>query len=163
MAATARQLSGRVAARGPTWIRRSPHDLAGCGAGAAILEFALVLPILLALVAGCFEIGRALLVYQAMGEAARGGARYLARVPDPTCRPACSPEAARSIEMTRTQIADNTRVARSTISVSTLANPPDGMVAIRAEVALGADLLAMVGLERLLTLRITHFEARVAD
>jgi hypothetical protein len=50
-----------------------------------------------------------------------------------------------------------------TISVSTLANPPDGMVAIRAEVALGADLLAMVGLERLLTLRITHFEARVAD
>lgn len=163
MAVTARTRSVSAEAGGPTGVERASHDLARCSAGSAILEFALVLPILLALVAGCYEIGRALLVYQAMGEAARGGARYLARVPDPTCRPACSPEAARSLEMTRTQIADNTRVSRQTISVSTLPNPPEGMVAIRAEVALGVDLLATLGLERLLTLRITHFEARVAD
>ncbi|MFD0934180.1 TadE/TadG family type IV pilus assembly protein, partial [Methylobacterium trifolii] len=65
--------------------------LARCREGAAILEFALVLPILLLLVGACFEIGRALLIYQSMTEAVRSGARTLARLPDPTCRDGCAP------------------------------------------------------------------------
>ena len=137
---------------------RLAHDTAG----AAILEFALVLPILLALVAGCFELGRALLVQQAMSEAVRGGARYLAQVPDPGCRPACSPGAARAIAATRAQIVENARVSPASLQVVPLADAAPGRVGLRAEVALGVDLLGMVGLARVITLRATHQEARVA-
>ncbi len=129
--------------------------------GAAILEFALALPILVVLVGGCFELGRALLVYRSMGDAARAGARSLARVPDPTCRPGCSPGAARSLALATDQIVENARVPPRTITVAIVPDPPYGTVGVRAEVALATDLLGVVGLERLLTLRLARFEARI--
>lgn len=132
-------------------------------AGAAIIEFVLILPILFLLVAGCFEIARAILVYQAMTEAARGGARYLARVPDPYCRPGCSPGASRAVAMSRTQLLENTPLAPASLRVEPLPNAPPGTVAMSIEVALGADLLGVLGLDRILRLRVTHQEERVAD
>lgn len=131
-------------------------------AGAAILEFALVLPVLVALLAGCFEIGRALVVRHAMSEAVRGGTRYLAQIPDPSCQPACSAGAARAIAQTRAQIAESTRLPANRIQVIPLDDPRSGWVGLRAEVSLDADLLGLVGLARVLTLRATHQEARVA-
>ncbi len=65
----------------------APTSLAACEDGAAILEFVLVLPIMLALLGGAFELGRILLVDAALEAGVRGGARYLARVPDPSCNP----------------------------------------------------------------------------
>ena len=142
---------------------RPARSLARDESGAAIVEFALVLPILFLLVAGCFEIGRAVLVYHAMNEALRGGARYLARVPDPSCNPACSSGAVRAVAMTRDIILDNTGLAPRSVQVAPLASPPPGTVAMTAEVALGADLLAVLGLDRVLTLRSTHQEQRIAE
>ena len=140
-----------------------PATLAACEDGAAILEFALVLPLLLALLAGGFELGRALLVQSALTEAVRGGARYLARVPDPTCRPSCSAGAAHAVALATEQILDNTRLARAQVSVYPLPDPPPGTVMLKAEIGLSVDLLAWIGLARTMRLSAIHQEARVAE
>ncbi len=46
------------------------------GRGQAMTEFALLLPIMLMLVLGIFEFGRAFYYYSALANAAREGARY---------------------------------------------------------------------------------------
>jgi Flp pilus assembly protein TadG len=120
------------------------------------------MPLLLALLAGGFELGRALLVQAAITEAVRGGARYLARVPDPTCRPACSPGAAHAIALATDQILDNTRLSRSLISV-TLPAAPTGTVLMRAEVRLDVDLLSWIGINRVMQLSAIHQEARIVE
>ena len=131
--------------------------------GAAILEFALVLPILFALLAGCFEVGRALLIYQAMNEAVRGGARLLARVPDATCRPACTPGVAQAVAVTQAGIVQGARVTPQQVRVFPVPDAAEGTVGMRAEVALALDLGPAFGFDRILTLRAVHQEARVGE
>lgn len=144
-------------------IRTRQRSLAACEDGAAILEFALVLPLLLALLAGGFELGRALLVQSALTEAVRGGARYLARVPDPTCRPSCSAGATHAVALATDQILDNTRLARSQVRVFPLPDPPVGTVMLRAEIALSVDLLGWIGLDQTMRLTAIHQEARIVE
>ena len=52
-----------------------PRRIAKSETGQAMVEFALVAPLLMMLVIGVFEFGRAWNVYQVITEAARGGAR----------------------------------------------------------------------------------------
>lgn len=56
-------------------LRPIPGALRGCEAGQALVEFALVVPLLLVLVIGVFEFGRAWNAYQVITDAAREGAR----------------------------------------------------------------------------------------
>lgn len=148
-------------------IRNSRHlrgiDLVACEAGAAILEFALALPIILALLAGCYAVGRALLVRQVMVEAVHAGARYLARIPDPTCRPVCSAAAERAVATTVEQIAENARVPVDTISVSPRPPASDETVSMHAEVRLSVELLSVFGLGPVVTLRATQREQRIGE
>lgn len=137
--------------------------MALCCEGAAILEFALTLPILLALVAGCFELGRAMLIYQAMNEAVRSGARTLARLPDSRCSPDCSAAAERVRDMARRAIAARGWVEAGAIRVESVRDAGAGTVTMRAEAGLATDLLAGFGLSRVLTLRAAHQEARVEE
>jgi hypothetical protein len=51
--------------------------------GSALVEFALALPILVFIVVGVLEIGRAIHYHQALTEGVRAGVRYLTRVGDP--------------------------------------------------------------------------------
>lgn len=51
--------------------------------GAAGVEFALLLPLLLVLTFGITEVGRLLLDYHAIEKSVRGATRYLTRVADP--------------------------------------------------------------------------------
>jgi len=149
-------MSPRPDPRGP--VRRFAAD----ESGAAILEFAVALPILVALFFGCFELGRALLVRQAMEGAVRGGARYLARVPDPTCAPACSPGAAHAVRMTTDRILENTGLASAAVSVAPDPAPP-GTVAMSAAVAFRVDFLSRGTLGSTWTLTARHQEQRVAE
>jgi len=149
-------MSPRPDPRGP--VRRFAAD----ESGAAILEFAVALPILVALFFGCFELGRALLVRQAMEGAVRGGARYLARVPDPTCAPACSPGAAHAVRMTTDRIVENTGLASAAVSVAPDPAPP-GTVAMSAAVAFRVDFLVPGTLGTTWTLTARHQEQRVAE
>lgn len=143
--------------------RHRASDFVQDESGAAILEFALVLPILVALVFGCFEIGRALLVQQAMEQAVRAGARYLARVPDPDCVPNCSEVVRHAIRMTTEQIVENTRSAASAVRVVPLAEPPPGTVVLTASMPFEVDFLGKAGVRTSWTLTARHQEQRVAD
>lgn len=140
-----------------------PGALLGCEAGAAILEFALVLPILFALLGGAFEIGRAILVRHAMIEAVRGGARMLARVPDPSCEGGCPPAVARAVAATRDQILDNAGLPGAALTVSPHWDARSGTVAMRADATLGVDLLRFIGFGPVMTLQASHQEPRVGE
>ncbi|WP_200938201.1 TadE/TadG family type IV pilus assembly protein [Methylobacterium sp. Leaf108] len=128
-----------------------------------MLEFALVLPILVVLVFGCFELGRALLVRQAMEGAVRAGARSLARVPDPNCRPGCSLGAQRSVRLTRDQILAETSLPASAISVAPVADPPEGTVVMEATVAFDVTLLNASTFRTRWDLTVRHQEQRIGE
>jgi Flp pilus assembly pilin Flp len=130
--------------------------------GAAILEFALLLPILVALVYGCFEVGRALLVRQAMDGAVRAGARVLARVPDPVCDTACAPGAARAVRITQGQIRDNTGLPPEAVTVAPQPDPPAGTVAMQATIAFDVLFPGPVPFKRW-TLKARHQEPHVGE
>ena len=134
-----------------------------CEDGTAILEFALVLPILFALLAGAFELGRALLVRHTMIEAVRGGARALARIPDPSCAPTCSPEVVRAVALTRDEIVDVSGLPGADLDVSSRWDAETGTVAMRASLKLDADLLRFIGLGPILTLQAVHVERRIGE
>lgn len=131
--------------------------------GAAIIEFALLLPILILLVFGCFELGRALLVRQAMEGAVRAGARSLARVPDPTCRPGCSLGAARAVRLTIDQILANTGLPPSAVSVDPAADAPYGTVVMEASVAFDVAFLDSATFRKRWDLSVRHQEQRVGE
>ena len=57
------------------WALRQRRHAAREDSGQSLVEFAMVLPVLLALVIGIFEFGRAWNVYQVITNAAREGAR----------------------------------------------------------------------------------------
>lgn len=142
-------------------LGRTLDDAARCRSGAAILEFALVLPILLALVAGTYEFGRALIVYRQAGEAARTAARDLARLPDPTCRPVCAPEVGRALAAAADRVARLAGLPAGQVTVGPIADLPDDVVGVRADVRVGAELLGLLGLAPLVTLRVARYEARL--
>src|SRR5438309_8166220 len=52
--------------------------------GAAIVEFAMVLTLMLLITAGIFEFGRAFQHYDALAKATRDGARYMSSAPKAT-------------------------------------------------------------------------------
>lgn len=141
----------------------SPITLGACEEGAAILEFVLVLPILLALVGGAFELGRILLIDAALEAGVRGGARYLARVADPSCTPGCTPGAAHAMTLARERILENTRLAPSHLRIAPLADAGPGHVGLRAEADVSVDLLGWAGLSPTIRLSATHRESHVVE
>lgn len=148
------------------WRRECPGARASRFAadqdGAAILEFALVLPVLVLLAGATYEVGRALLIRVQIEAAVQAGARYLARVPDPECRPGCSPGAARAVRLTAARIADATGIPPERIAVAPDPAPPRGTVVLTAATTVGSDIFSLAGLGPAWTLRVAHAETRVA-
>jgi Flp pilus assembly protein TadG len=58
-------------------MKKSRHGALGGQRGNELLEFALVLPLLLLLLAGAIEFGRAFYTYNILTKSVRNGARYL--------------------------------------------------------------------------------------
>lgn len=69
--------NARIAGREPSPLTpvRLRHD------GAAAVEFAIVLGLLILILGGIFEVGRALMQYDALAKATRDGARWISRAP----------------------------------------------------------------------------------
>ncbi len=161
----ARPFVGRTP-RWRVWLATIDHHRSKFQAsheGAAILEFAIVLPVAIALLAGAVELGRALYTYLAVEQAVRGGARYLARVPDPTCVPACSWGAARAVRLAHGQIVSNTGVAAELVKVAPLAEPPMDTVVMRADVEMAFSLFGAIGVPNSWTLTVSHQEQRIRE
>ncbi|AMJ62711.1 TadE/TadG family type IV pilus assembly protein [Bosea sp. PAMC 26642] len=127
------------------------------------MEFALLLPVLVVLCAGGVELGRALFIHAAIETAVRGGARLLALVPDPTCSPTCSWGAMDAIAVARDEIMSNTKLPGSAVTVMPVRTLVSGTVALRADVKVNFDLLAILGIEPSLTLSATHQEQAIED
>lgn len=62
-------------------LRISPRRLARDEEGAALVEFAIIVPVMLILLLGTAEIGRAVWYHHIVNEGIRDGVRYLARMP----------------------------------------------------------------------------------
>lgn len=131
--------------------------------GAAILEFALALPILVTLLFGTFEFGRILLIRQTMINAVSSGARHLGRVPDPSCESRCSAGAEEAIVRVRDQILKGTRLPSEAIIVTSNWQPANASVGLRAVVLLDVEWLRIVGKDRSFRLDIAHREPWIAD
>ena len=140
-----------------------PQALARDPSGAAILEFALVLPLLFLAFAGTVELGRALSAYHALEAGARAGARALARADDPSCDPACSAGAERAIELARAAIAAGTGLPPAAIRVRPDPAPPPGAVALRAELDLPVVFLGDLGFPKSWRMAVSPQEARLAE
>lgn len=77
-----------------------PHfrQLRDCTSGAALMEAAIVFPLVLTLMLGVIEFGRAFQVYHTADKSMRSATRYLARVPESaTCDGAWGQENARNL------------------------------------------------------------------
>jgi hypothetical protein len=142
---------------------RRPRAFAFDGSGAAFLEFALVLPVLLIVFAGIVELGRALSAYGALERGARAGARALARAPDPSCDPGCSPGAARAVEFARRAIAAETGLPPAAVRVRPDPAPPAGAVVMRAELDLPTVFGGAPGLPQSWRLSAAPEEPRLAE
>lgn len=141
--------------------RSAAARLVACEKGSAIVEFAIVLPVLVVLAAGCFEFGRALYIRAAMENAVRGGARLLAQTANPTCSPVCSRGAAAALALARGDIVANTGLAEAAVLVGTMAGPSPGTIVLRAEARVGFSLLPLLGLDPELTLKVSHQERAI--
>lgn len=130
--------------------------------GAALLEFAIVLPVLLALCFGCFEVGRVLLTYAAVDNALRGGTRFLAQVSDASCQPACSWGALRAMELVREQIITNAGVREAAVRVDLAADVPAGTVAIAAEVDVDLVFSRWLRRSEVWTVKLSRQEQKIA-
>ena len=80
--------------------------------GAAAIEFAFILPMLLLLFTGMIEFGRAMWYYDALDKGARDAARYLSTVPTASL----SSEAASAASTTRTIVANAATKARVVVT-----------------------------------------------
>jgi len=84
--------------------------------GQELMEFALVLPALMMLLTGIFYLGRAISVYEALGRAAREGARAVLATSCATC--------GNSVDYAAGQTAINNALVAASLDPSLVAPPP---------------------------------------
>jgi Flp pilus assembly protein TadG len=87
--------------------------------GAAVVEFALVVPILLLLVLGIAEFGRAYYIQASISQAAREGVRVMALQNSPAGAVAATQAAAQPLTLTNITVSPNTCVASGSTPAAT--------------------------------------------
>lgn len=141
---------------------RSRVQVVGCEEGAALLEFAVIFPILMALSIGCVEVGRLLFTYSVVENSLRGGARYLAQVPDASCTPTCSWGAMRAIELTRTQIVSNTGIRSTAVRVWPQPGATSDTIVLEAEVDVDLIFSSLFKPIAFWTVKVSRREQKIA-
>ena len=94
---------------------RSRHD----DRGAAVVEFALVAPLLLMMVLGIAEFGRAYHVQTTLSQAAREGVREMALKNDPAGAVAATKAAAPTLTLTNITVTPSSCIASGTTPAAT--------------------------------------------
>lgn len=146
--------------------------------GVAMYEFALTLPILVLLFAGCWEFARGLWAYESLNKGVRDAARYLARVDDPTS-PGATTMAQRLVLSGDIDTSQPPRFDHNLVNVSvgvkTFDNSagtyrgPGGtnedidVVRVTADLTFNAPLLAFLSIANPLTIRVMHEERHIGD
>lgn len=124
--------------------------------GAALVEAALVIPIMIVIMAGLFELGRAAYAYHTLDKAVRASARYVARARPSNIEAAL----AHAATMARAQ------VAPAGITAAQLTTEPEvGGVIVTYTVSAEypVPLLSIIGMDPTITLRSSHEQPNIGE
>jgi hypothetical protein len=150
--------------------------LRDCTSGSALLEATIVFPVVLVLMVGVIDMGRAVQDYHTADKSMRSAARYLARVPAPaTCDDGWGWERAQNLAMYGTTNPDEEGgeiVARPLIlgwtdkNTLTLERDPacpgePTTVAISADVPIPTPFITAIGMSGTVNVRVRHEERHV--
>lgn len=156
-----------------TFIRRLRH----CTSGAALMETAIVFPLILTLMFGVLDIARAIQDYHTADKSMRSAARYLARVPaEGIC--GWGWDRAQNIAMygTMNPIVENGDIValplirgwndKTTLTLvrdpACAASPADPMtITINADVPIPTPLISAIGMSSTINVRVRHEERHI--
>lgn len=144
-----------------------------CRNGVAMVEFAIVIPVLFILFAGGWEMARGLLMYEALNKSVRNASRYMARIETPT------QELARRLVLTGDIDVDqpprfNHNNLTVTFATKTFINDgtyrgPDGynanieVVRVQADYIFRTPLLFFLASDDPMTISVMHEQRRIRD
>lgn len=151
---------------------------AACRRGVAMVEFAIVIPVLFIIFAGGWEMARGLWVYEALNKSVRDASRYLAHVEDPTS--AASLQMAQRLVLTGDidtgqparfnydKVAVNVDMKTYDNSAGTYRGP-DGndadinVVRVTAELTFDAPLLFFLSIANPMKIKVMHEQRHLKD
>jgi hypothetical protein len=152
------------------------HRLRDCTSGAALMETAIVFPLVLVLMFGVLDIARAIQDYHTADKSMRSAARYLARVPaEATCDGAWGWENAKNLAMYGTikpeeeggEIVAQPLIVgwtnKDTITRDSDPECPDEptTIAIDADVPIPTPLISAIGMPSTINVRVRHEERHI--
>ncbi|MBX9760261.1 MAG: pilus assembly protein [Beijerinckiaceae bacterium] len=169
-------MSETVSASAARHRRRAAPRLASCERGSVLVEAALIIPILMALVVGMFELTRTIVRYQMVDKGVRAGARYLARVPE-SAVPTWGIQRARCVATRGVASNESTcdsvgkciaigwcdATARAGITHELLVASSPKKVRLVANVTLASPLLAFFNRSGAVTVRVDHEEPFISE
>ncbi len=136
--------------------------------GTALVETLLVLPILLALIVGSFQLGSILAFRHTADKSVRAATRYLARLPEAsfTVAPKWGLTEAQNLALTGTRSAGGNLLLPGWSDPTSIAFTPGTYngtptVRLRAEVPVQIPVLRAFGFENAITLSVAHEERHI--
>jgi hypothetical protein len=131
------------------------------------VEFAIVLPLMLALLAGGVDLTRAVFAYQAADKSVKAAARYAARLPKASLDAGgwgVTPVKNLALRGTLDGSGQPLLWGWSDPSTVTVNSPTSDLrVRLTAAVPLSFDLLPLIGLPRALTVSVSHEERHIGE
>jgi hypothetical protein len=150
-------------------MRPCERELWSDEGGASIVEFAIVLPLMLALLAGGVDLTRAVFAYQTADKSVKAAARYAARLPVASLDAGgWGVTPVKNLALRGTLDGSGEPLLwgwtdLSTVTVLPLPPTSDLRVRLTAAVPLSFDLLPLIGLPRALTVSVSHEERHIGE
>jgi hypothetical protein len=149
-------------------MRPCERELWSDEGGASIVEFAIVLPLMLALLAGGVELTRAVFAYQAADKSVKAAARYAARLPEASLDAGgWGVTPVKNLALRGTLDGSGEPLLWGWTDLSTVTVTKDSTsdlrVRLTAAVPLSFDLLPLIGLPRALTVSVSHEERHIGE
>jgi hypothetical protein len=149
-------------------MRPRERELWSDEGGASIVEFAIVLPLMLALLAGGVDLTRAVFAYQAADKSVKAAARYAARLPEASLNAGSwGVTPVKNLALRGTLDGSGEPLLWGWIDPSTVTVTKDSTsdlrVRLTAAVPLSFDLLPLIGLPQTLTVSVSHEERHIGE
>jgi hypothetical protein len=149
-------------------MRPCERELWSDEGGASIVEFAIVLPLMLALLAGGVDLTRAVFAYQTADKSVKAAARYAARLPVASLDAGgWGVTPVKNLALRGTLDGSGEPLLWGWTDLSTVTVTKDSTsdlrVRLTAAVPLSFDLLPLIGLPQALTVSVSHEERHIGE
>jgi hypothetical protein len=149
-------------------MRPCERELWSDEGGASIVEFAIVLPLMLALLAGGVDLTRAVFAYQTADKSVKAAARYAARLPVASLDAGgWGVTPVKNLALRGTLDGSGEPLLWGWTDLSTVTVTKDSTsdlrVRLTAAVPLSFDLLPLIGLPQTLTVSVSHEERHIGE